>query len=162
MSTTTTNNAGEFAGFPVDQLRLVNCTPHTVVLLTEELSEDTWEMMTVPYAVPPSGTVARVEMTRTQEFLLAIAEEAAIPVNVTATGSVTGLPEQRPGRYIIVSRQVAEALPGRGDLLIVDDTVRDEDGRIIGARALASLATPEAREAFRRLSLGDGRFPFYD
>jgi hypothetical protein len=158
----TANITDAFEGFPVDQLRLLNCTPHSIVLLSEELSEDTWEPVLVRYVSKPSGTVARVEITRETSFILAIAEDGGVPVNTTATGAVTGLPDPRPGRYLLVSRQVAEALPERGDLLVVDDTVRDEQGRIVGARALASLATPEAREAFRRLSLGDGRFPFYD
>jgi hypothetical protein len=148
--------------YSVDGLRLQNCTPHAIILFCTEWDEDEWEERVTAYVVPPSGTVARVEMEREHLFGLSISEEAAVPVFTTRAGQVTGLPDPKPGRYLLVSRQVAEALSGRGDLVVVDDTVRDDSGRIIGARALASLATPEAREQFRRLSLGDGKFPFYD
>jgi hypothetical protein len=57
-----------------------------------------------------------------------------------------------------VSRQVAEAARDRGDLLVVDETVRDNEGRIIGARALASLAGPDVVDRFRRWSYGMGEF----
>lgn len=34
---------------------------------------------------------------------------------------------------------VANAVPHRNDVFIVDDTVRDDEGRIIGAKALAHV-----------------------
>lgn len=39
----------------------------------------------------------------------------------------------------IVSRVVAEAAKDRDDLLIPDDVARDEEGRVIGCRALARI-----------------------
>lgn len=44
------------------------------------------------------------------------------------------LPAPQPGVAYIVSRVVAEAARGRDDLFIVDDAVRDGEGRIVGAR----------------------------
>lgn len=40
----------------------------------------------------------------------------------------------------VVSRQVAEAAPERDDLYVVDDTVQDDQGRIIGDRGLARIS----------------------
>ena len=60
-----------------------------------------------------------------------------IPVNLSVFGEISGLPAPVEGTVYVVSRIVAEACKNRDDLLIVDDTVRDEDGRIIGCRALA-------------------------
>lgn len=68
-------------------------------------------------------------------------EYGPVQVYQATPGPVEGLPEPDPAcrvRYI-VSRVVAEAARGRADLLIPDDTVRDEQGRIIGCRALARL-----------------------
>lgn len=144
--------------FPVDQLRLTNLTPHPIILFVNEISEDDWSEITVAYVVPPSGVVPRVEMTRHNLFDLAFTEDAAIPVKATTAGAVVGLPDPTPGKYLIVSRQVAEAARDRGDLLVVDETVRDNEGRIIGARALASLAGPETVDRFRRWSYGVGEF----
>jgi hypothetical protein len=144
--------------FPVDPLRLANLTPHPIVLFVDEMSEDDWTIITVAYIVPPSGIVPRVEMTRHELFDLAFAEDASVPVRATMTGAVVGLPDPAPGKYLIVSRQVTEAARDRGDLLVVDETVRDNEGRIIGARALASLAGPDVVDRFRRWSYGMGEF----
>lgn len=53
------------------------------------------------------------------------------------------LPEP-DGTPLIVSRQVAEACPERGDLFVVDEAVRDDAGRVIAALGLASLASHDA------------------
>jgi len=49
------------------------------------------------------------------------------------------LPDKQEGVLYIVSRITAEALPNRDDLLMVDGTVRDDDGRIIGCTGFAQL-----------------------
>jgi hypothetical protein len=63
----------------------------------------------------------------------------SVPVNRTQFGVVTGLPDPQPDTIYIVSAVVAQAVPDRPDVFIVDDAVRDEQGRIIGARALAHV-----------------------
>ena len=64
----------------------------------------------------------------------------SIKINSTSFGEVDGLPEPQEGTIFIVSALVAQALKGvRNDLVIPDDTVRDEQGRIIGCRALARV-----------------------
>ena len=104
---------------------LINLTPHEVRIIRGD-GEIT---------LPPSGTIARCNVTRRQVGLV-----DGIPVNRTAFGAVEGLPDPQPDTYYIVSALVAQACPDRHDLLIPDDTVRDDQGRIIGCRALATVA----------------------
>ena len=49
------------------------------------------------------------------------------------------LPNEQEGVLYIVSRITAEALPNRDDLLMVDGTVRDDGGRIIGCTGFSQL-----------------------
>lgn len=107
-----------------DQIRIINLTPHTVTVLRGDTA--------IEY--PPSGAVARCATQRT-----VIGSLNGIPINQTEFGEVSGLPEPAPGVYYIVSALVAQALPQRDDLLIPDDVVRDEAGRIIGCRAFARV-----------------------
>jgi hypothetical protein len=134
-----------------ESLRVRNLTPHPLVLVQRAWSDDIDREYEWPVVIAPSGVVARVTMEREPVTRLAVSEETSIPVVRTTAGHAEGLPE--PGDVpLIVSRQVAEACPDRGDLFVVDETVRDiTDGSVIGFRALASLARPEALEAFLRL-----------
>lgn len=105
-------------------MRLINLTPHAVNLIASEA-----------ITLPPSGVVARCAVERTQVGTIEV-DGIEIPVNKTSFGEVTGLPKPVEGIIYIVSALVAQAAK-RDDVLMVDDTVRDEQGRIIGARALA-------------------------
>ncbi len=105
-------------------MRLINLTPHAVNLIASEA-----------ITLPPSGVVARCAVERTQVGVVEI-DGIQVPVNQTRFGEVTGLPEPKEETIYIVSALVAQAA-GREDVLMVDDTVRDSEGRIIGARALA-------------------------
>jgi len=60
-----------------------------------------------------------------------------IPLTETVFGEVEGLPEYKKGTYYIVSSLVAQACPDRSDLLIVNETVRDEQGRICGCKSFS-------------------------
>lgn len=129
-------------------MQLVNLTQHDIVLV----------LPTGEYRIPPYGQVARVAVTREVAEHLPVSEDYGqigdggdalgeslpprqhlIPIHRTVFGAVEGLPDPRPFVQYIVSRVVAEAARDRDDLLIPDDTVRDEQGRIIGCRALARL-----------------------
>ena len=104
---------------------LVNLTPHKVVLFTPEGNQ---------VEIPPEGTTPRVRMEVREA-----GEVLGIPVVETYAAGVEGLPEPRPGVLYIVSRAVAQAAPDRDDLTVPDDLVRDEEGRVIGARRLARI-----------------------
>jgi len=107
---------------------LVNLTPHDVILVRNEAR----------LVVPPSGSVARAATTRQEVTILDI-DGFTVPVNRVSYGQVENLPEPTEGTYYIVSAIVAQAAPERQDLLVPDDTIRDAQGRIIGARALAHV-----------------------
>jgi len=88
--------------------------------------------------IPPSGLVARCATNRVQVDTVYI-DGISVPINRTQFGAVEGLPDPQPDTIYIVSSVVAQAVPERDDVFIVDDAVRDEQGRIIGARALAHV-----------------------
>ena len=107
-------------------MELINLTPHAITFLDGENNP--------VLTVEPSGVVARAAQTRTRS-----GEIAGIPVNQCAYGRVQGLPEPAPETAYIVSALAAQACPERMDVYIVDDTIRDGNGRIIGCRALAHI-----------------------
>jgi hypothetical protein len=57
----------------------------------------------------------------------------------TSFGRLEGLPDPQPGVLYLTSALAAQAAAasGRTDVVMVDDPVRDDQGRVIGARALA-------------------------
>ena len=100
--------------------KIINLTPHEITLCGERL---------------PSSGVARVTTTTKQ-----VAEINGIPVNKVSFGQIIGLPEAQENTIYIVSKIVAEAVKGqREDVYIVDKTVRNEQGQIVGCEALAKL-----------------------
>jgi len=115
-------------------MQLVNLTPHAINLITDGGT----------ITIPPSGQVLRAEETATVLWHLTI-QEGEVPVKVPVKRMEYGvpnfIPEQKPDTYYIVSALAAQALrrhqPERNDFLIVTDAVRDDQGRIVGARALA-------------------------
>ncbi|MEI7818514.1 MAG: hypothetical protein WCI47_00135 [bacterium] len=111
----------------------VNCTPHPITLFAANGSE---------VVFPRSGMIVRVEQTR--EHVIDLITDAGHPVQISQSffGSVTGLPEPIPDTYLIVSNKVAQTLKAIGrasDILVVDDTVRDDEGHIIGCRGFARV-----------------------
>lgn len=107
-------------------MQIINLTPHAINFL----DSNNHPILTVE----PSGTVARAKQTRTLCGTI-----AGIPVNQCAYGTVQGLPEPAKETIYIVSSITAQACPEREDVYIVDDSVRNETGRIIGVRALAHV-----------------------
>jgi hypothetical protein len=112
-------------------LNLVNLTPHALNLMPEGPDGP---MVTIP----PSGQVARCAVDWVQVNTVAV-DGITVPVNQTQFGSISDLPDPQPDTIFVVSALVAQAVPERLDVFIVDDTVRDDQGRIIGARALAHV-----------------------
>ena len=107
-------------------MQIINLTPHPINFL----DESNRPILTVD----PSGVVARAKQTRTLRGNI-----AGIPVNQCAYGTVQGLPEPAKETIYVVSAITAQACPEREDVYIVDDSVRDSNGRIIGVRALAHI-----------------------
>ena len=112
--------------------RVRNLTAHPVTFVSPDGTRST-------IAPDPAGP-ARVVIERVQEGEVQI-EGVPFPVPVfrSRVAEPAQLPEPEPGVLLLVARAVAEAAPGREDLVIVDQTVRDDQGRIVGAQALARL-----------------------
>jgi hypothetical protein len=109
-------------------MKLINLTPHEVVLITEDGE----------LHIPSSGIIARCSVQRVTEKIVEV-DGVKIPINRNVFGEVEGLPKPKEGVLFIVSSLVAQAMRDRDDLVVPDDTVRDEQGRIIGAKALAQI-----------------------
>jgi galactitol-specific phosphotransferase system IIB component len=101
-------------------VNIVNLTPHDIVLCGNTIT---------------SSGVARC-VTNVEQ----IGEIAGVKINRKSFGEVTGLPEPKADTIYIVSAIVAQAISGkRNDVFIVDDTIRNEQGQIIGCNALAQV-----------------------
>lgn len=117
-------------------MKYINTTPHDINLMLE----------TGNLVIQPSGLSFRVaadtEVVRTEQI-----EGHAVEVRTRVFHDVVvfdgeeevPLPDEQEGVVYIVSRITAEALPERTDLRMVDGTVRDESGRIIGCTGLSVL-----------------------
>lgn len=100
---------------------LVNMTPHPLNIIVGDTT----------LTLDPSGIVPRVASEN-----IKVAEG----IVTTKLGDVDGLPDQVPGKLLVVSALVRMALPDRDDLVGPDTSpqgaVRDADGRIIGVRGI--------------------------
>ena len=112
-------------------MRIVNLTPHPLNLMPEGPDGPT-------VTIPPSGLVARCATSRVQVDTVTV-DGITVPVNQTRFGEVSDLPDPQPDTIFVVSALVAQAVPERQDIFITDDAVRDDQGRIIGCRALAHV-----------------------
>lgn len=106
--------------------KIINLTPHAVVICDKD-----GQMIRT---FESSGTIARAKA-----FTESIGELDGIALTRTTFGELYGLPEEQPGVYYIVSAMVANAATGRNDLLIPNESVRDEAGRIIGCLSLGKV-----------------------
>lgn len=102
----------------------VNLTPHDIAIITESGNS----------VFPATGKVARVKVESKE-----VGRVAGIPVMKNFYSDVEGLPDPEKGTYYLVSKIVADAVPDRDDVLIPNDSVRDENGRIIGCRNFAHI-----------------------
>lgn len=106
-------------------MEFINLTPYEVRVLADN---------DIPTVFPPAAVSARC--TTKRQILGKIGD---ITITKTVFGETKNLPEPQEGVAYIVNRIVAEANPERKDLYIPDDTIRDQQGRIIGCRALTQV-----------------------
>lgn len=104
----------------VQAVEIINCTPHKIVVISNEV--------TTEYAT--SETVARVSTTQK-----VVGNINGIDLVETVHGQVEGLPEMEEGKMYIVSGMVLSALKGSRADVIAPDTgstaIRNEKGQII-------------------------------
>jgi hypothetical protein len=108
-------------------MNIINLTPHDVNIITDAGN----------ITIPASGQVARCSTTRQVVDVVDI-NGVKVQINKTIFGDVDGLPNPVPDTLYIVSTLVAQACQ-RHDLVIPDDSIRDDQGRIIGCKALARV-----------------------
>ena len=114
---------------PAEAMHLINLTPHPVTLRDAAGREVT---------LAPSGEVARAGVQEENCTPISI-DGMTIPVVRNTYGQLVGVPAPTPGVGYVVSSLAAQAAPQRGDLFVPTRPVRDEQGRIIAATALAIL-----------------------
>ena len=125
------NNTDASKATEKGKTKIVNLTPHDINFIGENDE--------VVLTVPSSG-VARASSTRYQTGTVTPeGTDLVISLNRTEFGKVENLPDPQEDTIYIVSALTAQAVPERYDLFITDDAVRDENGRIIGCRALARI-----------------------
>lgn len=105
--------------------KIKNLTPHDINLLCED------ETLTLR-----SEGVLRLATSRIKVGEI---EYNGKKINITKTkfSKIDDLPKREEGVIYIVSSLICQNYPERDDFYIVDDTVRDSDGRIIGARSIS-------------------------
>ena len=106
-----------------------NLTPHTVTVLDEDNN------IVKEFA---SCGIARAKQTIVPAGMV-----DGVPLVTTTFGEPVDLPEREEGVFLIVSLATAKAAETYGrtteDLLLTCSPVRDDAGRIIGCRSLATV-----------------------
>jgi len=142
-------------------INLVNCTPHPVSVRTAGGGG----FIHLPASSTPARCAVVVETlhspllvhawTEAAHGLMAPCEDgcteqsdgawmvggvrhgALVAVTSSSLGKVTDLPDEQQDTAYIVSRVVAEALPGRDDLYFPADLLRDGAGHVTGCKGLS-------------------------
>lgn len=107
-------------------MKIVNLTPHAITFMRANEEEN--------LVINPSGKVARVSNETRQ-----INTIDGIPVMQNVYGEIVDLPDPQEGVIYLVSSIVAARCSERNDVFIPNDSVRDDQGRIIGCRSLARV-----------------------
>ena len=113
---------------------MLNLTPHSIHIHTND----------GVIAIPPSGTVARVEVENQIVGNHNIEDGVSIPVITRVAGEVVGLPSDMKTPFL-VSAMVLDCLGSEyHGVAFAPDTgascIRDEKGRIIGVTQLVTVA----------------------
>ena len=113
-------------------ITLVNLTPHAVNVVDAENNP----LLTIA----PSGVIARVTCKTVITGYITVKNGDTL-VNIPETentyGKVQDLPDPVPGVLYCVSRMIKDACPDREDLRIPNQSVRNDQGQIIGCLSLS-------------------------
>lgn len=122
-------------------MKILNLTPHDVVLIIEKGNIE------ARVVFPKSGNTARVTEISTPSEGVEY-NGIIIPLVTTVWGDIENLPEQEDDTKYIVSSIVASAAveAGRDDILVPADFVRNEEGMILGCKALRSFSNQQNEE----------------
>lgn len=110
--------------------KLINLTPHAITLMDDDTN--------IICIIEPSGDIARVSVRTERTETLAF-NDMTLATSKSVYGKVEGLPETEEGVVYIVSSLVAQRVPERRDVFIPNESVRDDNGRIIGCKSLGHI-----------------------
>lgn len=120
------NSNGFYNSRTGKSMDIVNLTPHEVTFLDKHNN--------VIQTIPSSGKVARLSSnTITTDYI------NGIPVTETHFGEIENLPDPKPNTIYITSSLVAQNVMMRDDIYIPNESVRNEQGQIIGCRSLGII-----------------------
>ena len=133
-------------------MTIINATPHAVVFLTEDQAGDIAGVVGFGRGrqttfkkvaeLAPSGLVSRAATSKVAEAPVEVGG-VMISVDRTAYGEVENLPEPDSDTTYVVSLLTAQAAAAGGrrtdDLLVIGETVRDADGKIIGCTGFGRI-----------------------
>ena len=117
-------------------MRIINLTPHTLNLHGTDASSP---LAALVVNVPPSGTIARLTVSRTACGEVVANGGVRLTVSRATFGEIAGLPVPEAGTVFVVSALVAEAAK-RADVFSPGELVRDEAGVVTGANGLSAYA----------------------
>jgi hypothetical protein len=107
-------------------MKIINLTPHSLTLVGDNGT----------LVVPPSGSIARLAVTRTALDPVII-DGVSLSVNLAVMGQVEGLPAPEAGTILVVSALVAGAV-NRPDVYSPGELIRGAGGNVTGARGLCA------------------------
>jgi hypothetical protein len=117
------------------EAHLVNLTPHDITVVMADSDK--------AFTISPSGVIARCQ-TEYTTVAQVVAGGDTFNIRERYFNDPQDLPDPVEGTLYIVSRIVAEACAdSRDDLLMVDGTIRDALGRIVGCEAFARWPVKE-------------------
>ena len=134
-------------------VNIINCTPHDIVFIVESHIDDEFYAIE-KFIIKKSGIIPRLKEVerKIDTFKTNVTRERDIEEDGYDNGwnlyidimkksftEIEGLPEPKENTYYVVSALVAGAAKNRNDLLIPNDIIRDEEGRIIGCKNLAKI-----------------------
>ena len=122
-----------FSEMKIDGKRLVNLTPHEIVIRLE----------TGDVRIPASGQVARCS-SRSEIQPPVRVDYHTIPVTKNVIGDVEGMPEPQDGVIYLVSTMVGQKLAGTRHDVYAPDTspasaIRDGDGKVVAVKGLQAF-----------------------
>ena len=126
-------------------MKLINLTPHPINLPAG--------------TIQPSGQVARVSVSHGFSRHIDAEGLGDVKLVLPTYGDVEDLPGPTDDTFYIVSTPVQQACPDRDDLLVPADLIRDDQGRIVGANALA-LPAKSGTQKKSGIAGGIGHFSF--
>jgi hypothetical protein len=111
-------------------MNIINKTPHEITLISE-ITQNTIKA----WPPCPKSELIRLESSTIPSDSIEC-EGVAVATSRTVFGSATGLPDQSPDCYYVVSQLVKNAYSSRTDLLVPAEVLRDSAGRITGCCSL--------------------------